>query len=148
MRESVPFNRYCHAPCATDAEWKSALKKMNIHSALVHTSLVASADGSVLFSMQELSEAKEIISEHLSAPLVPLVYREKIFRRFECDEHTLSPLLLIFDSQNEFSVALSDLLKRSESLCFPCADNSESITMSAADFLEYFVPAAGIRIIR
>lgn len=149
MRHSVPFSRYCHAPCTTDEEWKAALKKMNIPCALVHTSLLSLPDGSVLFFLQELSENQDAAESPVLRGTEPfsLFHTEKILRSLCCDEHTLSPLSLVLGFQKSFAVAVSSVLRKSEYLCFPCGDNSESIIMRAADFLEHFAPAAGIKII-
>ncbi len=150
MHKSIPFKRYCHASCTTDSEWMAILKKMNVPCSFVHTSIFSLPDENFLCFLQELSESKENSSEILLQKVepVPILQKERIFQRFDCNENTLSPLAFVLDLQNEFSVTFSDSLRESEYLCFPCIDDTESIIMSYSDFLEYFIPATGIKIIQ
>lgn len=150
MHKSIPFKRYCHASCTTDAEWMASLKKMNVPCSFVKTSFFSLPDENFLCFLQELSEPKENFPKIFlqEAKPVSVLQRERIFQRFDCNENTLSPLAFVLDLQNEFTVAFSDLLMESEHLCFPCIDDTESIIMSYSDFLEYFIPATGIKIIK
>lgn len=55
----------------------------------------------------------------------------------------VSPLGLIFDKENEVQLLVDEGLKQVERIIFHPCDNTASLVMSAADFFDVFLPAAG-----
>ena len=130
MRTNLQFVRYCHPAYTNRNQWKSLLKKSKLEATMPVCSVIPHESGYALYLHPEETPAPSG-SESLTAACCTLLH---------CLPHTLSPLGLLFDVQNQCPLYLHpDFQSISHWWFSPCSDVS-SVFLSQAAFLEQFLP--------
>ena len=91
MRTNLQFVRYCHPAYTNRNQWKSLLKKSKLEATMPVCSVIPHESGYALYLHPEETPAPSG-SESLTAACCTLLH---------CLPHTLSPLGLLFDTQNQ-----------------------------------------------
>lgn len=68
---------------------------------------------------------------------------DHLFRLLKVHPGAVSPMGLLFDSENEVQLLVDKALLDVEKIAFHPCDNTQTLAMNSADFFNNFLPAAG-----
>lgn len=83
------------------------------------------------------------ISHQIASTRLHFGAEEDLERLLRVRPGAVSPMGLIFDSNNEVELLVDCALKNTERLAFHPCDNTQTLAMSTADFFDVFLPAVG-----
>lgn len=83
------------------------------------------------------------VSRQAGTPRLSFADEEAMMELLHVHPGSVSPMGLIFDSDNRVRLLVDSALKDAERLAFHPCDNTETLAMSAEDFFGVFLPAVG-----
>ena len=83
------------------------------------------------------------ISRQIGSTRLNFGPEDHLFRLLRVRPGAVSPLGLIFDGENEVQLLVDAELQHADRIAFHPCDNTQTVAMSAADFFDRFLPAAG-----
>lgn len=84
-----------------------------------------------------------LVSHQADSPRLGFADEEALFRLLHTRPGSISPLGLMFDTQNEVTLLVDEALAREERLLFHPCDNRFTVGLSGEDFFQRFLPACG-----
>jgi len=140
----IPYERHCHAAAfhmedcaALDARIGAVTCKnyfLTTKSRRVHALCLVRPDAR--FKTSD-------ISKQAGTPRLSFADEEAMARYLRVYPGAVSPLGLIFDSENAVRLLVDCALRNEAKLAFHPCDNTETVAMAAADFFGAFLPAIG-----
>lgn len=83
------------------------------------------------------------LSKQAGTPRLSFAGEDDLFEKLHVHPGSVSPMGLIFGEAAEVGVLVDAALRDEKELAFHPCDNTQTLAMSAKDFFEVFLPAAG-----
>ena len=84
------------------------------------------------------------ISKQIASSRLSFAPEEMLFERLRCHGGSASPMGLIFPEAAGVGLIVDSALRREPALAFHPCDNAHTLSMSAGDFFDRFLPAVGV----